>query len=159
MARLGRRLRPERSWIVSQDPYLIGMFLTAAGHRRCDRRNPPQVIWDDVRDFVTCDRLGYGPTRMAEVFPAGWDDLYESDLSPDQAVRVVVWNAALEDLLAEHGAGRNQFHFDFERSFLDGYTTFDALQEALRLAIYTPSDLKRADDGTLNDGGAVGDGR
>ena len=65
---------------------------------------------------------------------------------------LVVWNAALEDLLAEHGAGRDQFHFDFERTFLDGYTPFEAVQEALGLAIYTPSDLKRADDGALSDG-------
>ena len=102
---------------------------------------------------------------MAEVLPAAqcsgrtWGALYESGLSPDQAVRLVVWNATLEDLLAEHGAGSDQFRFDFERTFLDGYTPFEAVQEALGLAIYTPSDLKRADDRAPNDGGAVGDGR
>jgi hypothetical protein len=128
------------------------MFLTAAGHQRCDRRKPLQAIWDDVRDFVTCDRLAHGPTRMAEVFPADWDALYESGLSLEQAVLLVVWNAALEDLLAEHGAGRNQVHSDFERTFLDGYTPVEAVQEAPGSAIYAPSDLKRADDGALSDG-------
>ncbi len=153
MARLGRRrLRPERSWIVSQDRYLIGVSLTAPGRQRIDCRNPVQAIWCDVRDFVTRDRLGYGPTRMAEVFPADWDALHESGLSPEQAVRLVVWNATLEDLLAEHGAGRDQFHFDFERTFLDSYTLFEAVQKALGLAIYTASDLKSADDGALSDG-------
>ena len=159
MTRLGRRLRPERSWIVSQDPYLIGILLTAPGRERRDGRNPLQAIWDDVRDFEIRDRLGYGSTRVAEVFPADWDAFYESGLTPDQAVLLVVWNAALEDLLAERGAGRDQFHFDFERSFLDGYTPFEAVQEAVGLALYTPSDLKRADDRAVGDGGAVGDGR
>jgi hypothetical protein len=159
VTRLGRRLRPERSWIVSQDPYLIGMLLTAPGYRRGARRNPRQAIWDNVREFVTRDRLGYGPTRMAEMFPADWDAFYESGPSPDQAVRLVVWNTTLENLLAKHGAGRNQFHFDFERTFLYGYTPSEAVQEALGLAIHTPSDLKRADGGALRDGVAVGDGR
>ena len=151
--------------MVSQDPYLIGMLLTAPGRQRRDRRNPLRAVWDGLCDFVTRDRLGYGPTRMAEVLPAAqcsgrtWDALYESVLSPDQAVRLVVWNATLEDLLAEHATRSDQFHFDFERTFLEGYTPFEAVQEALGLAIYTPSDLERADDGAPNHGGAVGDGR
>ena len=152
MTRLGRRLRPERSWIVSQDPYPIGMLLTAAGRQRRDRRNPLQAIWDDVRDLVTRDRLAYGSTRMAEVFLADCYAFDESGLSPEHAVRVVVWNAALEHLLVGHGARRDQFRFDFERSFLDGYTPVEAVQEELGLAIYAPSALKRSDDGALSDG-------
>ena len=128
------------------------MLVTASGYQRCDRRNPLHAVRDDVRDFVTRDPLGYGPTRMAEVFQAERYDLYESDLFPEQAVHVVVWNAAIEDLLAEHAAGRDQLHFDFERSFLGGFTLFDAVQEALGSAICSASDLERADDGALSDG-------
>ena len=153
MARLGRqRLRPQRSWIVPQDPYLIGTLLTEPGRQRPDSRRPLRAIWDDMRDLMTRDRLGYGPTPMAEVFPTDWDALYERGLSPEQAVRLVVWNATLEDLLAEDGAGRDQFHFDFERTFLDGYTPFEAAQEALGLTIYTPSDLRPGDDGAVSGG-------
>ena len=141
MARLRRRLRPQRSWLVAQDPYLIGMLLSEPARNAVGNGHPLRALWDDVRDFVTRERLGYEPTRMAEVFPADWDALFEDGLSPEEAVRLVVWNSALADLLAECGLRWEEFHFDFEQAFLDGYTPVEAVAEALGLAIYLASDL------------------
>jgi hypothetical protein len=141
-SRIRERLRPRSPWVTTQDPYLIGMLLTAGRRDPSDRRHPVRAIWDDVREFVTRDRLGYDTTRMAEVFPADWDALYEGGLSPEMAVRLVVWNTTLDDLLATRGAGRGEFRFDFERAFLAGYSPFEAAQEALGLAVYSPVDLR-----------------
>jgi hypothetical protein len=141
VARLRRRLRPQRSWLVAQDPYLIGMLMTDPARNAVGNAHPLRALWDDVRDFVTRERLGYEPTRMAEVFPADWDALYEDGLSPEQAVRLVVWNSAAGDILSERGLNMGEFHFDFEQAFLDGYTPAEAVGEALGLAIYTASDL------------------
>ena len=152
MARLRRRLRPQRSWVVSQDPCLIGMLLTNPSRTDSDGRHPLRILWDDVRDFVTRERLGYEPIRMAEVFPADWDVLYEGGLSPEQAVRLVVWNSALTDLLSERGVQCGQFHFDFEQAFLDGYTPVEAVAEALGLATYTASDLVSGRQGASRNG-------
>ena len=117
------------------------MLLSEPARTGRDGRRPLRALWDDVRDFVTLERLGYEPTRMAEVFPADWDVLYEDGLSPEQAVRLVVWNSALADLLAECGLRWEEFHFDFEQAFLDGYTPVEAVAEALGLAIYTAAGL------------------
>jgi hypothetical protein len=122
---------------VSQDPNLIGMLLASAYDASCDVHPPARALWDDVRNFVTRDRLGYGPGRMAEVFPADWDVLYEAGLSPEQAVRLVVWNSALTDLLGELNFEPVQFHFDFDQAFVDGRTPSEAVAEALGLAAYS----------------------
>jgi hypothetical protein len=107
------RIQPETPWIAAQDPYLIRMLLDGADAATVGLPDASRALWDEVRQFVTCERLGYDTTRMAEVFPADWDALYK---------------------------GREQFRFDFDRAFLDGCSPFEAVHEALGLAVYAPPD-------------------
>jgi hypothetical protein len=134
------RIQPETPWIAAQDPYLIRMLLDGADAATVGLPDASRALWDEVRQFVTCERLGYDTTRMAEVFPADWDALYQGGFSPEMAVRLVVWSAGLADLLDSAGARREQFRFDFDRAFLDGCSPFEAVHEALGLAVYAPPD-------------------
>jgi hypothetical protein len=129
---------------MGQDPVLIAMLITGRRDRPGDGRPPLRVLWDDVREFVIRGRLGLTPDEMARLFPADWDALYQKGLSPEMAVRVVVWDATLTDLLGDYGAARDEFRFDFERSFYDGYSPWQAIQEALGLASYRPGGLRTA---------------
>jgi hypothetical protein len=137
-------MRPRRQWVTAQDPVLIDMLITGRGDRPGDGRPPLRVLWDDVREFVIRRRLGLSPDEMAELFPAEWDALYQRGLSPEAAVRLVVWDATLADLLGNYGATRDQFRFDFERAFYDGYSPGQAIQQALGLAAYRQTDLRTA---------------
>jgi hypothetical protein len=129
---------------MAQDPVLIDMLITGRSDRPGDGRPPLRVLWDDVREFVIRGRLGLTPDEMARLFPADWDALYQLGLPPEMAVRLVVWDATLTDLLGDHGATRDEFRFDFERSFYDGYSPWQAVQEALGLAAYRRGALRTA---------------
>jgi hypothetical protein len=137
-------MTPRRRWVTAQDPVLIDMLVTGQGDRPSDGRPPLRVLWDDVREFVIRGRLGLSPTEMAELFPAEWDALYQRGLSPEAAVRLVVWDATLADLLSDYRATRHEFRFDFERAFYDGYSPWQAIQQALGLAAYRQADLRTA---------------
>jgi hypothetical protein len=141
---LRQRMRPRKGWVTAQDPVLIDMLVISRGANSRDGGDPLRDLWDEVRDFVIRDRLGLSPDQMARLFPADWDGLYHCGLSPETAARLVVWDAALADLLSEYGATKDQFRFDFERAFCDGYSPWQAIQEALGLSAYGPGDLPAA---------------
>ncbi len=137
-------MRPRKGWVTAQDPVLIDMLVISRGANSRDGGDPLRDLWDEVRDFVIRDRLGLSPDQMARLFPADWDGLYHCGLSPETAARLVVWDAALADLLSEYGATKDQFRFDFERAFCDGYSPWQAIQEALGLSAYGAGDLPAA---------------
>jgi hypothetical protein len=120
------------------------MLVTGRGDGPGDGRPPLRVLWDDVMEFVIRRRLGLSPGEMANLFPADWDALYQRGLSPEAAVRLVVWEATLADLLDDYGATRHEFRFDFERAFYDGYSPGQAVRVALGLAAYRHADLRSA---------------
>jgi hypothetical protein len=130
--------------VAAQDPVLIDMLVTGRSERPGDGRPPLRVLWDDVLEFVIRRRLGLSPAEMGKLFPAEWDALYQRGLSPEAAVRLVVWDATLADLLSDYGASRHEFRFDFERAFYDGYSPWQAIQAALGLAAYRQADLRTA---------------